>query len=178
MYKYDWKFFLARIVFTIVGMILLIILALVIFTPPKCDHTEKVGYFLFKTPNGTSNSSVKYYCADCDKYLGYNMFDNTPNDLSYLDVLRESNNGNDLIGGEYYTMSAIVSVGDYSSLTTSIRCKVKGNDNVVFFSVEFRDEFEDVVGTLNEGDEITFRGKFSDLGCSFTDCELINKEIK
>ena len=48
------------------------------------------------------------------------------------------------------------------------------NDNVIVgFSVQFRDEFEEEISLIKEGDEITFRGKLYEEGFGWTDCELV-----
>lgn len=150
-----------------------VLLMLILFTPPKCEHEGKGEIFSFQSPGSTALGYVKPYCENCNHYFGYTLFQETPDDFSYLEVIREHSDGEDIVGGEYYTMTAIVTLGDYDSMKTRVRCKVRNENIIVEFSVEFREEFEDAVALLESGDEITFRGKFYDTGCGWTDCELI-----
>ena len=79
--------------------------------------------------------------------------------------------------GQYYTVTAIVTLADYSSNDKArVTCKVENEDYIVGFSVEFREEFKNTAGceSLEEGEKITFRGRFYDEGCGFTDCELVD----
>lgn len=164
------KFFTSLIIFTIMGVILL----LIIFTPPKCEHREMGKRFSFQSLNSTATSTIKPYCKNCNHSFGYTRFKGTPDDTSYLEVVCEHSNVDEIIGGEYYTMTAFVALGDYEFNKTKIICRVENEDITVAFSVEFRAEFEEEVGVLEEGDEVTFYGRFYDTGCGFTDCELIN----
>lgn len=151
-----------------------------------CKHEEIGKIFSFVGENKTSLSYIQPYCRGCDGTYGEGRygyyvrvtrpFQGTPNDLSYLDAIREHSDGGEMVGGEYYTMTATVSVEYYSVYgqeKISIRCKVEYEGTIVFFSVEFRDEYKDEIVLLEGGDEITFRGGFYDNGCGFTDCELI-----
>jgi hypothetical protein len=52
---------------------------------------------------------------------------------------------------------------------------VENENFIVGFNVEFREEFREQIKLTEEGAEITFRGRFYDVGCGFTDCELIIK---
>ena len=57
-----------------------------------------------------------------------------------------------------------------------IRVKNKNTeieDFILFFNAEFREGYGEQVRLIQDGDTITFRGRFYDKGCGFTDCELI-----
>ena len=150
-----------------------IIILLFIFTPPKCEHENMKTVFSFQPQNSTANSYYKPYCENCNNDLGYTMFRNTPSDTSYLDAVKSYIDGDEIVGGEDYTMTAVVSLGDYDSQKTRIRCKVEKDDIIVGFSVQFRDELEEEISLIKEGDEITFRGKLYEEGFGWTDCELV-----
>lgn len=144
-------------------------------TKPKDEH-KHVKIFSFQFQGSTASSYVKPWCKSGRCYnLGYTLFRGTPSDLSYLDVIKEHIGVDEIVGGEYYTVTAIISVADYNFQKTRISCKLQNEDIIVGFSVEFRDEFEDAVSLLDEGDEVTFRGRYYDEGCGFTDCELITE---
>ena len=155
--------------------IVVVVLLLIIFTPTPCDR-EHGKIFSFQAQGSTALSNVRPWCKSgkCS-YLGYSLFQGTPTDTSYLDVIRKYIDDDEIIGGEYYTVTAIVTCADYDFTRTRISCKVQTDDIIVGFSVDFQEEFEEVVGLLKEGDEVTFRGRFYDEGCGFTDCELIVK---
>lgn len=163
---------------TICSVMVAILLLLVVFTPPKCEHTERVEHFVFASQNSTASSYVEHYCAECDNSLGYNLFNDVPSDSSWLDVIKEKSDSDEIVSGGYYTMTAIVTLGDYDHQRTRVRCRVESGNNIVYFSADFNDDLEDVIKSVQEDDEITFRGKFYEIGCGFEDCELINKEIK
>ena len=63
----------------------------------------------------------------------------------------------------------------YSSNTVWLNCKVENKEFTVCFNVEFRNEFKEAVRLVEEGETITFRGRFYDEGCGFTDCELLER---
>lgn len=139
----------------------------------KKEH-EHGKIFAFGSENSTAWDYVKPWCKSgkcC--YLGYSLFRGTPSDTSYLDVIREHIDSEKIVGGEYYTVTARITLADYDFTRTSLGCRLQNDDIIVDFSVEFREEFEEAVGLLDEGDEVTFRGRFYDEGCGFTDCELI-----
>ncbi len=169
MYKYDWKFFIARIVFCIV--VVAVIVGLVSSCPEPCKHEERREEYSFESQNATSPNYIGYkkkFCKNCDYYFGNTYFYETPSDLSYLDLIREHSDGDELIDGEYYTMSATVNLNYVYGIT----CRVENDDIRVYFSVDFREEFKEAVKLMETGDEITFRGKFDITSCDWTDCEL------
>ena len=137
---------------------------------------EHSKLFVFQPQGSTAASYVKPICESGEHYyLGYTLFDGTPDDLSYLEVVKTCCEAERIIGGEYYTITATVELADYDLAKTRIRCAVRSGNISVNFSVEFKDEYEESVGELREGDEVIFRGRFYDEGCGFTDCELIPK---
>ena len=165
---------ISTILSTFFTVILMVVIALVIFTPPKCEHTQITKHFSFQFQGSTASSNVRQYCEECNSYVDNpSLFKGNPEDLSYLEVVKAHSDGDEIVGGEYYTMTAIVTLGDYDTQKTRINCRVQSENIIVWFSVEFREEFEDAVTLLQEGDEITFRGRYYDTGCGFTDCELI-----
>lgn len=156
--------------------IVAVLLLLVIFTPPKCEHEEIGKIFSFQPQGSTAPSVVHRYCVNCDNPSvdRPSLFKGNPTDLSYLEVVREHSDSDEIVGGEYYTMTATVIYGDYDFDKTRVTCMVQGGNIKVSFSVEFREEFAESVALLQAGDEITFRGRYYDTGCGFTDCGLIN----
>ena len=148
-------------------------------TKPSKTHKDEHGkIFSFQFKGSTATSSIKPWCKSgtCG-YLGYSIFRGTPADTSYLDVIKEYCNSDEIVGGEYYTMTATVLYGTYLSHKPRIVCKVQNEDIIVSFSVEFRKEFAEAVdwNVLKDGDEVTFRGRYYDVGCGWEDCELITK---
>ena len=114
----------------------------------KCEHKEIRKEYSFNPPTQTGSIGVvKNYCKVCDNYLGITYLHGTPSDLSYLDVIREHSDSSELIDGEYYTMTAVVTVAYYYG-SISINCKVRDEDTVVYFSACFREEFKDEVSYL------------------------------
>ena len=142
---------------------------------PADKHTYG-KMFSFQFQGSTASSYVKPFCKQHPNefYIG-SRFRGTPTDLSYLDAVAKYSDSDKIIWGEYYTMTATVTLADYDSQRTRINCKVQSDNIIVGFSVEFRGEFEEAVGLLTEGDEVVFRGRFYDEGCGFTDCELITE---
>ena len=163
------------IITVITSCLVAVLFAIIILSPGKCEHEEMVKVFGFQFQGSTAASYWRKHCKNCDNRYAYpsNPFRGNPTDLSYLEALKEHIDGDEIVGGEYYTVTAIMTLGDYNIDKTRISCKVESNNIIVEFSAEFREEFEDLVDLLKEGDEITFRGKFYEEGCGFTDCELI-----
>jgi hypothetical protein len=158
---------------TICVTLALILLMLIVFTPKKCDHDEAREIFSFQPNDSMAVSYMKPSCKSCNQYLGYSAFRGTPKDQSYLEAVKEHVVEDEIIAGEYYTMSATVALEDYDVGGTRIRCQIESEDVIVNFSVEFREGYEKSVSSLQEGDEIAFRGRLYDTGFGWTDCELI-----
>lgn len=163
---------------TVVAVCLLVVVGLVILGAVlQCDHEDTWVVYSFASEDSTASSYVKEVCKECSEGITRpSLFKGTPVDRPYLEVIRAHSDGNEIVPGEYYTVTAVVTLADYSSVDEpSINCKVENEDYLVSFNVEFREEFAEAVSynSLEEGVEITFRGRFYDVGCGFTDCELI-----
>jgi hypothetical protein len=141
----------------------------------KCEHEDVGKMFSFQPQNSTATSYVKSFCTNCDEKFGYKIFRGTPTDTSYLEPIKVHSDVSEIVGEEYYTITAIVTLADYEFNKTKIRCEVQSENVEVNFCAEFREEYEESVALLQEGDIVTFRGRFYDDGCGFTDCELIAK---
>ena len=156
---------------------LAVVVALTIaFTPPKCEHEEVMKYE-FASNNSTERSNASRYCTKCDKRIStYSLFKGELVDKSYLRAIVDHSDGSEIKPGEYYTVTAIVTQADYGYglyNTPNVCCKLENEDFIIYLDVEFREEFAEAVDLIIEGQEITFRGRFYDEGCGFTDCELI-----
>jgi hypothetical protein len=155
--------------------VLILIIILVAFTPEPCEH-EEVTRYVFTSYDSTAHSDVCGYCKKCDKKLTtYSLIKGELVDKSYLQAIKEHSGGSEIVAGEYYTVTAIAPLGHYGYGKESVRltCQVENENYIVRFSAEFQEEFMELIQSVEEGDEITFRGRFYDEGCGFTDCELI-----
>ena len=152
--------------------IVLLILAAFVF---KCDHTDKITSFSFQPEKSTAASSVKTLCEDCNQRFYFQRFRDEPSNGSYMDIVEEHTDDNEFVKGEYDTIRATVVFPDYDSMKTKIRCSVQKGNTYVYFSVEFKGDYEEAVSLLQEGDEITFYGKSALTGLSWADCELVTK---
>ena len=145
------------------------------------DNNEKTKehiegkQFSFQFKGSTAMSFMKKFCNRPGHIHLASTFYGTPTDLSYLDAIRDHSDSNEILWGEYYTITATVTLGDYDYDRTRISCSVRSNNIVVGFTVDFREGFEDEVDLYDRGDVITFRGKFYDEGCGFTDAVLITE---
>ena len=165
--------FMAAIAILIVMVVALVIVA----TPEKCEHEDVLKRYVFASDDLTQSSTVSSYCGKCGQSLTIpSHFKGELVDKSYLNALVEHSDGNEIVAGEYYTVTATVPLGfyGYTSDTVFLTCEVENDDFIVRFHVEFREEFEELVRSVEKGDEITFRGRFGDKGCEFTDCELLS----
>lgn len=170
-----------RVISVIIGSItaavLLAVVLLMVFTPEKCEHEESVTLYSFTSMDSTAKSHTRKQCKKCDTKLTYNtLFVGTPTDQSYIEAIKEHSDGNEIVPGEYYTVTAIVPLGyyGYGSDSLWLNCKVENEEFIIGFTVEFREEFRELVESVEDGAEITFRGRYYDEGCGFTDCELIS----
>lgn len=162
----------------LLGCVSLVLVLLLVSYNAVCDEHEMGKIFSFQFQDSTATSNVKPYCEKCNTYFQPKLFRGTPTDTSYLDVIDEHMDGDEILGGEYYTMTATVAVADYDFDKTRIQCKVKKDHIIVGFSVEFQEGFEETVALLKEGDTVTFRGRYYDEGCGFTDAELIIEKVE
>ena len=166
---------ISRLFLMSMAFLLAIVLLLIVCIPDKCEHEVMGKSFSFQPQNSTATSYLRQFCANCDDDFGYKIFRGTPTDTSYLDVVAAHSNSDKIVQGKYYTMSAKVAQRDFDFNKTEIACKVQNGEIIVFFFAEFREEYEESVALLQEGDIVTFRGRFYDKGCGFTDCQLIMK---
>lgn len=166
--------FLAALAILVVMVAALVVVA----TPEKCEHADVVQRYVFARDDSTQYSTVQPYCADCGESLAtHSYFKGELVDKSYLQALVEHSDGNEIVAGEYYTVTATVPLGfyGYTSDTVFLTCEVENEGFIVRFNVEFQEEFKELVESVEEGDEITFRGRFYEKGCRFTDCELLSR---
>ena len=156
-------------------VIAMIVALLVVVSNDQCEHEDMVEMYHFAAYDSTAYSDVRPYCGDCGTRFEYQLFKGTLVDQSYLSAIVEHSDGSEIVPGEYYTVTATVPMGFYATNGLWLNCKVENEDFVITFNVEFRDEFGRAVSRVEEGEEITFRGRFYDEGCGFTDCELISE---
>lgn len=152
---------------TAIAAILLLVL---ILSPGPCEHENTKDFYSFQFKGSTATHCIQSYCFDCDKPIKSANFRGTPDDTSYLKAIQTQSNGQTLIAGEYYTVTATVSLSNHTINATRINCRAENEAFIVGYSVEFREEFEEDVKLLKKGDEITFYGKFYEDGCGFEDC--------
>ena len=161
----------------LLGLIVLIVAPLfLLFAPKPCDHEEVLRYY-FSTDDSTVHNDVCGFCTKCDTRLTpYSLFQGELVDKSYLAALKEHSDGSEIIPGEYYTVTATVPLGymGYEG-TMGLACEVENEDFLIRFNAAFRGEFKEQISLIEEGQEITFRGRFNDTGCGFTDCELLSE---
>lgn len=158
---------------SIIVVIAMVIALFIVCTPDHCNHEVLATEYAFASYDTPSQSHVRNYCKNCEERSKATLFRGTPIDTSYLAAIVEHSDGSEIIPGQYYTVTATVTMRDYSPTDVWANCKVENKDFIIEFNVEFRDEFADAIDVLEIGDEITFRGKFYDEGCGFLDCELI-----
>ena len=157
--------------------IFLPILFLIVFTPEPCYHEETRTLFSFVSEDSFAYSYTRPICKECGKKLRYTNFKGTPIDQSYLETITKHTDADEIVPGEYYTVSCPVTqvFSNYGETRVWVNCKTENEDFIVSFTVEFREEFREQVASIEDGEEITFRGRFYDEGCGFTDAELIIK---
>lgn len=168
-----------RFILTTVFLCLLVpIIFLIVFTPEPCEHEDTLLRYSFVSEDVVESSSVARFCKDCGKRVTYySLFKGTLVDQSYLAALQEHSDGGEIVPGEYYTVSATVPQGFVGGGSNALwlNCRVENEDFILSFPINFREEFGDQVRLIQEGEEITFRGRFNDVGCGFSDCELITE---
>lgn len=137
----------------------------------KCWHSEITTFSFPK--NSAMMGVISTKCKNCNKKYENIGFHGTPTDKSYIDAVKEHTNDKEFVSGEYDTIRATVIHPDYDPSKTNIRCCIQEEGVIVNFFVEFKNEYEELVSSLRTGDKITFYGKSSTEGLSWTDCELI-----
>ena len=168
---------IGNLLMILIAFLTMIVSLVIVATPEPCEHKDMVTMYSFSTHDSTVHSSVRPYCRDCDKRFEYSLFKGTLVDQSYLSALIENSDGYAIVPGEYYTITATAPRGftAHSSGAAWLNCSVESEDFIVFFTAQFREEFAELVSSVGEGAEITFRGRFYDEGCEFVDCELITE---
>ena len=167
------KYLFTVVCFCILGVIILLIASACL----TCEHENMATMYSFASQHSTAYSDVRPYCRDCGERFQHQLFKGDLIDKSYLSAIVEHGDGSEIVPGEYYTVTATVPNGfyAYTSNRTWVNCKVENADYIVYFNVEFREEFREAVELIEDGEVITFRGRFYDSGCGFTDCELLGK---
>lgn len=159
----------------ITACVLAVVAFLVIGSVIKCDHEETATMYIFTANEGVEFSTTRPVCKECGEAFEYTNFKGTPTDQSYLQAIKDHSDGSGVVPGEYYTVTATVPLGFYgfSSQDVWLTCQVENEEFIVRFNVKFKEEYRELVSSVGKEDEITFRGRFNDEGCGFTDCELI-----
>ena len=161
---------------TIVMVFILAVILLLVFSASVvCPHEEMCKVFAFQFDGSTATSHIKPVCKNCSQYFEATRFRGTPNDLSYLEVVKEYIVEDEIVSGGYHTMTATVTIREHDTMRTRLNCSVGNEDIEVHFSVEFRGEFEEAVSALQIGEQITFRGRLDNTGFGWTDCELLSR---
>lgn len=143
------------------------------WTKNDCPHEEKFRHYSLN--DIPEYSTIQFSCKKCNKSLGHSTFQGIPTDKPYLDLLREHCGVEELIGGEYYTITATITLSYYYG-EVQVMCKIQNEDIAISFAAKFKDEFKDSVSysKLDEGSTIMFRGQFVYPCCDWLDCELLN----
>ena len=163
------KFLTSLLCSVILSILLMLTLGLVL----KCDHNNIIEVYSFEPEKSTAMNSIKTVCEECGQSFSLSRGYGVPSDKKYLIFVGEHCVDKTFTNGEYDTIKATVTVIDYFTPITEIRCSVCQDGVKVYFSVDFKEECEEAVSLLQVGDEITFRGKSALKGLSWTDCELI-----
>lgn len=169
------KFYVGLVLFCV----FLPIIFLIAFTPEKCEHEETIERYAFDSVDSIVENSVTitHYCKKCDKRVGNHSEVNVESvGDSYLGVIVRHSDATEINPGEYYTITATAPFGFVGGMTDKIwlHCDAETEDYIVRFVVDFNEEFRELVSSVNGGDIITFRGRFYDSGCGFSDAELID----
>lgn len=155
------------------GMFLSIILILLLGLVLKCDHNNIIEVYSFQPEKSTAVSSIKSKCADCGQSFSLTRFRDNPPNETYIDVIKEHCDDKTFIKGEYDTIKATVVYPDYDFDRTRINCSIRQDEVDVYFTVDFKSEYEEAVSLLQSGDEITFYGKSALKGVFWSECELV-----
>lgn len=169
-----------RLIISTIGLCLIaIVVIFVTFKPEHCEHEDTIQIYNFQYEKSAAGHSKWEYCNVCKKYTTKRAFGfrGTPTDQSYLETIVEQSDAQEIIPGEYYTVTVTVTsttlYDDGTNWKVRVGCKLENEDFELYFSADFRKEFWDQVKLLEDDDVITFRGRFYDTGCGFKDCELI-----
>ena len=151
-------------------IVIISVIAGVIGIATKCDHDIGTEYD-FVPPNAYMYGSIRPYCQICGDKFRYQHIEGRLKDETYFELIAKYTDGNELVPGEYYTVTAIANYvydsGDEISL------KLEDDRFLIHLPVTFQEEFWEQVKSVEKGDEITFGGKFTAIH-GFTDCELID----
>ena len=163
------------IIIALGALFAIMVVTLVTSVSEKCEHENMATMYSFSSHDSTAYSDVRPYCRDCGERFQYQLFKGELVDKSYLSAIKENSDGSEIVPGEYYTVTATVPVGYHAqgSATEWLKCRVENEEYIVSFRVEFREEFSEAVRRVEDGETITFRGRFYEHGCEFTDCELL-----
>jgi hypothetical protein len=165
-----------KFVFSVVcGFCTVVLLILFVGFFLRCEHDNKIELFSFSPGGSVGNSYFKIKCDDCDQSFGYSLFSGSPTNTSYITTVEQHIENNSFAAGEYHTVRATVLSHDYDSTKTYIYCEIRDEDVVVRFYADFKEKYEQGLELFEIGDKITFRGKSSDKGFYWTDCEIITK---
>lgn len=164
--------FIVSIISACLVSILLILAIGAIF---QCKHDNRIEIISFQSEHSTAMGYVKTSCDDCGHSFGYTLFRDNPPDNSYIDTIEKHIDNNTFVAGEYHTVTASVVHQDYDSAKANISCEIRDGDIVVYFWADFKEEYGSALELFEAGDEITFRGKCSDTGFHWTDCEIVTK---
>ena len=141
----------------------------------RCEHEETQTVYHFQFEKSSANSYMQDVCEKCGQTSNTIIFRGAPTKQSYMELIEAHSDSDEIIAGEYYTVTATVTsitLDHYDSFwTVRTYCKLENEDIRISFSVDFRKEFWEQVDMIEKGDEITFRGQFYDTG--FKDAELI-----
>ena len=159
-----------------IALFAIIVVLLIVSYSDQCEHEDLVTWYSIASDD-FSYSTVRPYCRDCGEAFQYKSFKGELVDKSYLSAIIEHSDGSELVPGEYYTVTATAPLGftAYGSDVVALTCQAENEDFRLRFGVVFREEYKERVRAVKEGEEITFRGKFNDKGCGFSDCELLTK---
>ena len=157
------------------AMIVSILLMLWLGFLLKCEHTNQITSFSFEPTYSTAASGVETVCEECNQGFSIGRFRGNPIDDSYIPVVEKYLENHTFVAGEYNTITASMTRPDYDSTKTQIACKIREGDVAVYFDASFKEEYASYLDSLSVGDEVTFRGKCSDTGFYWTDCEIITQ---
>ena len=162
---------MGKFIGTVVTAFIIFVMAIVITgAVTKCDHTDTTDIYII-SQNDTNR--IVTQCDECKSVLNRENFRGNPKNKSYLSVIDD-----ELVDGEYYTVTTKLrfdGILSTESPKTFAFCKSDKDDMSVCFIAVFKDDYNDKIKSLKEGDEITFYGRYSSDGFYWTNCELITE---